>query len=101
MTCEALLLDGKIEVDHHINIPGQYEMKCDKILGEKFLAKINKRYAKDTISMLEGLVEKLDTKHIVGDYGETPSDIGEMVTILLERAKKHPNAKWVIVGFTQ
>lgn len=51
---------------------------------------------KETLEVLEEIVELLGTKQYKDYWAPTPGNVGYAANILLEWAKEHPNATWEV-----
>lgn len=70
-----------------------YHQWFDKEKGLKWL---DNKMAKETIPRLEAAIKFLGKKPSTSYWDANPGNAGYALSILLEWAKQHPRAKWVV-----
>ena len=55
---------------------------------------LHEMYARDTINGIKDAIERLGTKRDNDYWNPTEGNVGYTLSILLQWAKQHPNAKW-------
>ena len=82
-------LDGSTEAD--ISVTYNYSKYFD-------FSVLNGRKAKSTIKLLEQNIEKLGTIQDSNYWIATEGNVGHILNLLLQWAKKHPQAIWEVGG---
>lgn len=79
-----------------LNVTYNYGKHYRQTLGEGGLRYLNMKLAKDVTKSLQEAVERLGTERDVDYWKATPGNAGYALSILLEWAKQHPDAEFVV-----
>lgn len=79
-----------------LNVTYNYGEHFHHTLGDGGLRSLNGQRAGDTIPILTAAVEILGTTQDADYWKPTPGNAGYALNILLQWAKVHPDAHWVI-----
>ena len=97
----SISLSGKDQDGYDVeyldsNITYNYYDQYKKVTGSKLPDILHGKTAKETISMLEKIVNELGTEKDSDYWANTPGNAGAAVEKLLNAAKQYPGATWTV-----